>query len=399
MRNKNVFLGVNNMRLIFAGGGTGGHLLVGLGVAEEVRTQFPDSRILFFVTGKDLEMRCVSKSGFDAIPLNVSPWKRSITHVAKFVFGHLKGIFRSLKIVKQFNPDMVIGLGGYSSVPPLAAARLLGVPYVLLEQNVIPGKANRLMARWAKGVYTHWAQASKRFSRDAIYCVSTGTPIRNGILNTDRGWAAKTLELSTFKKTLLVMGGSQGARSLNEVIIQCLPELEKHFQTLQIIHCTGESDYERVRASYDKRRIDAFVCGFLENMGAAYSLADLVICRAGATTIAEVTAIGIPAVFVPYPYASENHQYWNAKAISGEGGGVIVEEAELTPQRLLKVAREILHNDKRRLKMKNISKSLGKPDATAVIVNLIFRTVERNEGKSKKSLLFPLFLTAWARRP
>ncbi len=386
------------MKLIFAGGGTGGHLLVGLGVAEEVKTQFPDSKILFFVTGKDLEIRCVSKSGFDAISLNVNPWKKSITHVPRFVLGHSKGILCSLKTIKRFDPDMVIGLGGYSSVPPLVAALLLGVPYVILEQNVVPGKANRLMARWAKGVYSHWTQSLKWFSKANVFEV-TGTPVRKGILNVDRGEAAKTLKLSPLKKTLLVMGGSQGAKSINEVIIQCLPELEKFSQTLQIIHCTGESDYERVKVFYNKRKINAVVCGFLDNMGAAYSLADLVVCRAGATTIAEVTAIGIPAVFVPYPYASENHQYWNAKAIAEKGGGVIVEEAELTPQRLLKVTSEVLQNDGKRLKMKNISKSLGKPDATTVVVNLIFRTVKRNIRKSKKTLLFPLFLTAWTRRP
>jgi UDP-N-acetylglucosamine--N-acetylmuramyl-(pentapeptide) pyrophosphoryl-undecaprenol N-acetylglucosamine transferase len=294
---------------------------------------------------------------------------------------------------------MVIGLGGYSSVPPLVAARLLGVPYIILEQNVVPGKANRLMARWAKGVYTHWEQSFKRFNSKARIFEATGTPIRKGILNMDRERAAKTLRLSTLKKTILVMGGSQGAKAINEVIIQCLPKLEEHFQALQIIHCTGESDYERVRASYGKTRIDAFVCGFLDDMGVAYSLADLVICRAGATTIAEVTAIGIPAVFVPYPYASENHQYWNAKAIAVKGGGVIIEEVELTTQSLLKVMSGLLQDDKRRLRMKNVSKSLGKPDAAAAIVNSIFRTVERNTRKSNKSLLFPLFLTAWARRP
>ncbi len=384
------------MRLIFAGGGTGGHLLVGLGIAEEVKTQFPDSKILFLVTGKDLEIRCVSKSGFEAFPLNASPWKKSITHIPKFIFGHFKGIFRSLKTIKRFDPDVVIGLGGYSSVPPLVAALLHGVPYVLLEQNVIPGKANRLMARWAKGVYSHFqASNSELRTPNGVFEV-TGTPIRKDILNTDREEAAKTLKLSPSKKTLLVMGGSQGAKSINEVIIQCLPELEKLSQTLQIIHCTGESDYERVKAYYSKRKINAFVCGFLDNMGAAYSLADLVICRAGATTIAEVTAVGVPAVFVPYPYASENHQYWNAKAIAEKGGGIIIEEAELTPQRLLQVTSEILQDDKKRLKMKNISKSLGKPDATAVIVNLICRTIEHN---TRKPLLFPLFLTAWARRP
>ncbi|HHT9126456.1 MAG TPA: undecaprenyldiphospho-muramoylpentapeptide beta-N-acetylglucosaminyltransferase [Candidatus Brocadiia bacterium] len=393
------------MNLMFAGSGTGGHLLVGLGVAEEVKMQFPDSKILFFVTGKDIEIRCVSKRGFEVLPLNASPWKKSVLHIPEFVFRHFKGIFRSLKTIKQFKPDVVVGLGGYSSVPPLVAALLLGVPYVLLEQNVIPGKANRLMARWAKGVYSHFPECGVRISDLGIpHLQVTGTPIRKGILDMDREKAAKTLkstkiigglanlfgELSPFKKTLLVMGGSQGAKSINDVIIQCLPELEKLSQTLQIIHCAGEADYERVRSSYSKKVINALVCGFLDNIGAAYSLADLVICRAGATTIAEVTAVGIPAVFVPYPYATDNHQYWNAKAIAEKGGGIIIEEAALTPQRLLKVMSEVLQDDKRRLKMKNVSKSLGKPDATTVIVNLICHIIERNTSIGRQRTLCPL---------
>lgn len=373
------------MRLVFAGGGTGGHFLVGLSVAEEVKTQFPDSKILFFVTGKELETRCVAKGGFDALPLNVSPTMScrhgvmNLLSTPRAVFGHFKGVLRSLKTIKQFDPDIVIGLGGYSSVPPLVAALLLGVPYVLLEQNVVPGKANRLMARWAEGVYCHWERSLEWFGKANVFEV-TGTPIRKNILDMDREGAAKALKLSPSKKTLLVMGGSQGARSINEVIIRCLPELEKHSSELQIIHCTGESDYERVKASYGKRGINALVSGFLDNMGAAYALADLIICRAGATTIAEVTAIGIPAVFIPYPYASENHQYWNARAIAEKGGGIIIEEAELSHQRLLKVMSEFLEDNEKRSKMKNISKCLGKPDATAVIANLIFSMVQRIQG-------------------
>lgn len=385
------------MRLMFAGGGTGGHLMVGLGVAVHIKNQFPDSEIRFFITGKDVEMRCISKRGFDVLPLYVSPWKKSITQIPKFAFRQLKGIFHSLTTVKQFAPDMVIGLGGYSSVPPLVSARLLGIPYVILEQNVIPGKANRLMSRWASGIYSHWEQSLKWFKCTNKF-KATGTPIRSSILNVDRVEAAEALHLSLSKKTLLVMGGSQGARAINDAVLQCLPEFEKLAQTLQIIHCTGDSEYERVKAIYDSVNIDAVVCGFLDNMGAAYGLADLVICRAGATTIAEVTAVGIPAVFIPYPFASDNHQYWNAKAIADKGGGVVIEEAELTPQILKEMAMDIIQDGQKHAAMKDTSKSLGKPDATAVISNLIQSTFGRSKNTAKKTLLLPLFLTLWTRR-
>jgi len=362
--------GYKIMKVIFAGGGTGGHLMVGLSVAEEIRSRFHEAEIIFFGTDKKFEKRCVEERGFLFRQMRAKKWEKSFKRILTFVGATFVGIIESLFAIRKFNPDIVVGLGGYASVAPIIAAKLLSIPSVLLEQNVIPGKANRFLTNWADEVYCHWRGSLKWFNKAKVVRV-TGTPIRKDILYSQKSRSAEKLGLSPSKKTLLITGGSQGAQTINEVILRCLPKLESLSNNLQIIHCTGEYSYEIAKAAYKQTNINAFVCSFLDDMGAALSMADIIICRAGATTIAEITAIGIPAILIPYPYAADNHQYWNAMELASNGGGYLLQQIDLTPEKIVELVTDLLNNKEKYDRMKMFNKGMGIPNASVSVVDNI----------------------------
>lgn len=362
------------MKVIFAGGGTGGHLMAGLSTAEEILSRFDGAEIIFFGTDKKFEKRCVEQKGFQYRQLRAKKWGKTCKYIFAFIGTMFACIVESLFVMRKFNPDIVIGLGGYASVAPVIAARLLGIPSVLLEQNVIPGKANRFLARWADEVYCHWRGSIKWFNKGKVVRV-TGTPIRKDILFSQRSRSAEKFGLSPSKKTLLITGGSQGAQAINEVILKCLPELEALSYDLQIIHCTGEYGYEVAKAAYTQTKIDAFVCSFLDDMGAAFSMADIIVCRAGATTIAEITAIGIPAILIPYPHAADNHQYWNAMELASNGGGYLLQQLDLTAEKIVELVTDLFQNKEKYDSMKMFSKGMGIPSAAANVVDNICRVI------------------------
>ena len=362
------------MKIIFAGGGTGGHLMVGLSIAEEIRSRFQESEIIFFGTDKKFEKRCVEQRGFQFRQMRAKKWEKSFKRILTFVGVTFAGIIESLLAIRKFNPDIVVGLGGYASVAPIIAAKLLSIPSVLLEQNVIPGKANRFLTNWVDEVYCHWRGSLKWFNKAKIVHV-TGTPIRKDILYSQKTISAEKFGLSLSKKTILITGGSQGAQAINEVILKCLPKLEPLSNELQIIHCTGEYGYDIAKAAYKQTNIDAFVCSFLDDMGAALSMADIIICRAGATTIAEITSLGIPAILIPYPHAADNHQYWNAMELASNGGGYLLQQIDLTPEKIIELITDLLNNKEKYNRMKMFSKGMGIPNASISVVDSLCRVI------------------------
>ncbi len=362
------------MKIIFAGGGTGGHLMVGLSIAEEIRSRFQESEIIFFGTDKKFEKRCVEQRGFQFRQMRAKKWEKSFKRILTFVGVTFAGIIESLLAIRKFNPDIVVGLGGYASVAPIIAAKLLSIPSVLLEQNVIPGKANRFLTNWVDEVYCHWRGSLKWFNKAKIVRV-TGTPIRKDILYSQKTISAEKFGLSLSKKTILITGGSQGAQAINEVILKCLPKLEPLSNELQIIHCTGEYGYDIAKAAYKQTNIDAFVCSFLDDMGAALSMADIIICRAGATTIAEITSLGIPAILIPYPHAADNHQYWNAMELASNGGGYLLQQIDLTPEKIIELITDLLNNKEKYNRMKMFSKGMGIPNASISVVDSLCRVI------------------------
>ncbi|MBI2469860.1 MAG: undecaprenyldiphospho-muramoylpentapeptide beta-N-acetylglucosaminyltransferase [Planctomycetes bacterium] len=362
------------MKIAFAGGGTAGHLMVGLSTAEEIRSRFDEAEIIFFGTDKKFEKRCVEQRGFQFKQMRARKWEKSYKGVFMFIVTTFVSVIESLIAVRKFNPDIVVGLGGYVSVAPIIAAKLHSIPTILLEQNVIPGKANRFLSKWVDEVYCHWRGSLKWFNKANVVRI-TGTPIRKDILYSQRGRSAEKFGLSPSKKTILITGGSQGAQAINEVILRCLPKLEPLSNELQIIHCTGEYGYEAAKAAYKQTNISAFVCSFLDDMGAAFSMADVIICRAGATTIAEFTAVGIPAILIPYPHAADNHQYWNAMELASNGGGYLIQQIDLTPEKIIELITDLLNNKEKYDRMKMLNKGIGMPNAASRVVDNIFRVI------------------------
>lgn len=362
------------MKIVFAGGGTGGHLMAGLSTAEEIRSRFQDAEIIFYGTDKKFEKRCVEQRGFQFRQIHARKLEKSWKRILMFISTLFMGIIESLLAMRRFNPDVVVGLGGYASAAPIIAAKLLNIHSVLLEQNLIPGKANRFLAKLADEIYCHW-QGSLKWFKKAKFVRVTGTPVRSDILRSQRSISFEKFGLNPSKKTILITGGSQGAQAINEVIVKCLPKLEPLSGKLQIIHCTGEYGYEIVKEAYKQSKINAFVCSFIDDMGAAFSTADIVICRAGATTIAEITAIGIPAILIPYPYAADNHQYWNAMELVSNGGGYLLQQIDLTPEKVCELITDLLNNKEKYDRMKMFNRGMGIPNASVNVVDNLCRII------------------------
>ena len=369
------------MKIVFAGGGTGGHLMAGLSIAQEISFRFPGTRIIFFGTNKNKESRYIEESNYEFKSIMACK-PTSFILLPLFVFASLIGIIHSLINLFIIKPDIIIGLGGYGSALPVVAAYIIGIPIVLIEPNVIPGRANLKMERWADAVICHWESSKKRFKKGEV--AVTGVPIRSGILENQTEVDNNPFGLDSQKKTLLIMGGSQGAQAINKVMLQSIPKLQTLVPSLQIIHLTGKHGYQEAKEVYNGTGINSFVSEFYNDIGAAYKLSDLVISRSGANTIAEITAVGIPAILIPYPYATDNHQYWNAYELFSAGGALIIKQEELEPERVTKIVSDLLMNDERLDNMKKINRSLSKPFAAARVVDKICQTLK--EKKVKKNV-------------
>jgi UDP-N-acetylglucosamine--N-acetylmuramyl-(pentapeptide) pyrophosphoryl-undecaprenol N-acetylglucosamine transferase len=340
--------------MLLAGGGTGGHLFPAVALAQRLLETEPGSEVLFVGTERGIEARVLPKL---ALPL------RTID-IAGFVGAGLRGklallprlvrsVRQSLGILGQFRPEVVVGVGGYASAPVLLASRLRGVPYLIHEQNAWPGLTNRLLGRWARRVCLSFAEAQGAFRRGRP--VLTGNPLRRGM--------EECPPLPEGAPLLLAFGGSQGARAVNSALLAALPALEEWRGRLRIIHQTGADDLERVRDGYRQAGWEAEVVPFIDDMAAAYARAHLVLCRAGATTIAELTACGRPSILVPYPFAAADHQTGNARALAGRGAARLLPQAELTGERLGREVGALLADRQRLLAMAEAAWSLGQRGA------------------------------------
>lgn len=355
--------------------------MAGVAAAEEVRSRFPDADILFFGAGKEVERRCLRGRGFTFLNLNATGWTGSVAGAAMFVLRFAVGLLRSLWAMNRLRPDAVFGLGGYSSLAPVIGAFILRVPVIILEQNVIPGRANRLLSRFADLVLCHWPSASTvSYFRNSQRLRFTGTPLRKELFGCERKEAARLFGLSPDKTTVLVLGGSQGARAINTAVTGCLPELVRRYPDIQFIHCTGRDDYLRVRQSYEALGAKARVYDFLYEMGAAYSMAELAISRAGATMLAELTARGVPAILVPYPYSTDGHQYTNALELSEKGAAMVLEERFLTPHRLLATISMLLDDREKLDRMGLMARAIGRPRASQAVVDVTLKLLEKRKG-------------------
>jgi UDP-N-acetylglucosamine--N-acetylmuramyl-(pentapeptide) pyrophosphoryl-undecaprenol N-acetylglucosamine transferase len=280
-------------------------------------------------------------------------------------------IFRSWRILSEFRPDVVIGVGGYASGTAMLAAALSGVPTMAFEPNVVPGLANRIMAPLVSSAAVHFEEACRYFQR----CQVTGVPVRRAFFNLPPKPAGSP-------PTLLVFGGSQGAHAINEAVINSLAALNQQIPGLYVIHQTGERDYNDAQAAYLRSQARAEVFQFIEEMPEMFARADLLVCRSGASTVAEVTAAGKPAIFIPFPHATDDHQLRNAEALERAGAAVLIAEKDLTSERLVRAVRELLGDTARLARMSAASRKLSHPEAARQIALMAGRLAGAPAGSS-----------------
>lgn len=351
------------MRLMIAGGGTGGHLFPGVAVADELRRRDPDAPVVFVGTARGIEARVLPDLGWDLELIRVSGLK------TVGIAGKLKGAFRipgalwqSRKVIKKFRPDVVVGVGGYASGPVVLMARMMGVPTAIVEQNSIPGLANKILGKFVRAVFLAFDHTRSYFKAKKIHM--TGNPIRADIV------AALEAERDAGSgRRLFVFGGSQGAVAVNKLVVEAAAILAAREFELDILHQTGERDLETTRAGYRDAGIDADCRAFVDEMAREYRNADLIVSRAGATTVAELTCVGRPAVLIPYPFAADNHQEINAVELADAGAARMFKQDELTGEVLADTIEDTLGDAARLAEMGSAMKALGRPDAASKIVD------------------------------
>jgi len=350
------------MRAVLAGGGTGGHVIPALAIAHELREIY-SAEIIFIGTSRGIENRLVPAAGFELKLVEVGALKNvSITRRLQTVTALPAALFRSWKILSDFQPDVVIGVGGYASGPAMLAAALSGVPTLAFEPNVVPGLANRVMAPIVSSAAVHFEETRHYFQR----CQVTGVPVRRPFFNLPPKPPGSP-------PTLLVFGGSQGAHAINDTVISSLEALSRQVPRIHIIHQTGERDYNGAQAAYLRAGAPAEAFPFIEDMPEMFARGDLLVCRSGASTVAEVTAAGKPAVFIPFPHAADDHQLRNAEALERAGAAVLIAERDLSSERLVGAVGELLGDPARLARMSVASRKLSHPDAAREIALMAAR--------------------------
>ena len=364
---------------LIAGGGTGGHLYPGIAIAEELKTRRPDARIVFAGRGLPLERAIVERHGYALVAV------RSGGVVGRSLLGRLQGIgnavrgfFEAGKVIDILKPRAVIGVGGYASFPMVLAAQARRIPTLIQDQNAVPGLSNRLLGRSARAIALTYDETRRYFSGRGVV---TGNPIRAEFHRADREKARRRRASGDTQRSLFVFGGSQGSRALNDALLQALPHLAERRDRLRIIHGTGPSDADRMRAAYAAHRLEAEVLPYLDDIRGAYEGADLVVSRSGASTVSELAACGKPAILVPLPTAAHDHQKKNAEAAVRAGAAVLLEQRDLTGAALAAEIGRLLDDPGRLEAMERAAAGLARPDAAARIVDLAMGLEPRNGSR------------------
>jgi len=345
-----------------AGGGTGGHVSLALALAEEVRGRGLD--VFLVGTARGLEREIVPRAGFELVTFESRQvMGQGLVARARALLGLVGATFEARRVLRARRPELVISVGGYASMPAVAAAAWLRIPTVLVEPNAIPGRANRLMARFARRVFTGFAEARRHLPVAPERVREHGIPLRRALVEA----VASEARTPAPPFRLLVAGGSQGARQLNEGMIEILPRLDAG--RIEVFHQTGRDDRERVEKAYREAGVRAEVVDFTDDLPARYRWADLAVCRAGALTVAELALAGLPALLVPYPFAADDHQTANARALADVGGAVVLESRPLEPATLAAALRGLLERPERITEMRRALTSRARPDAARAIVD------------------------------
>jgi UDP-N-acetylglucosamine--N-acetylmuramyl-(pentapeptide) pyrophosphoryl-undecaprenol N-acetylglucosamine transferase len=366
------------VKMLIAGGGTGGHLFPGIALAEEVTTRHPGNRVLFVGTRRGLEARVVPAAGFPLETIAVRGLKgmgawRVLQALVLLPFAFLG----SWRIVRRFKPDVVVGVGGYASGPLVLAAWLQGVATAIQEQNALPGMTNRILGKLVRAVFIAFDEARSAFPARKTYLV--GNPVRRKLMD---NYLRSRPPVNDGIFRLLVFGGSLGARGLNTRVLESLTHLGELRERMAVVHQTGAADVERVRAGYAGAGVKAEVVEFIDDMSSAYTAASLVLCRAGATTVAELTICKKAAVLVPFPGATDDHQALNAKALVKAGAALMFRESELTGPALAETLRSLAADPAALRRMERAAGQLGRPEAARELVDVCSELVAGHLGPS-----------------
>jgi len=353
-----------------AGGGTGGHLFPGLAIAQEFMSRDEHNSVIFVSTGNPLERSVLSQTDFKLESITAEGIKgRGLWNQAKSAVKIPKGMIESFWILKNYKPDLIIGLGSYSAGPVMISAWLLRIKIALHEQNILPGITNRILSRFADRIYVSFKDTEKSFNPDKT--LLTGNPVRKELLNHRTDSAAP--DSKSF--CVLIVGGSQGAHSINMTVIEALSHLTKK-EHLYFVHQTGTADKHMVKEAYRRQNIPATVQSFFKQMAPQYEQADLIICRAGATTVAEVTALGKAVIFIPFPFAADDHQALNADTLARDGAAEMILEKDLSASMLGQKIDYYASHPQALEAMSSRAKQLGHPDAAKAIVDDCYKLVE-----------------------
>ncbi len=364
------------IRCIIAGGGTGGHLFPGIAIARELEARCENTAVLFVVGRRRMESEILRRYDFSVVFIDVEGmkgrgWKKGVS-----VLGMLpRSLFQSMGIIRDFNPSFVMGVGGYSAGPFCLAARLMGIPTAIHEQNSYPGLTNRLLARVVDHVFISFAESAPHFKKRK--CSLTGNPVRRELLEPPEDSLAQKDHF-----TVLVVGGSQGARAINEAFVNAYGILRDSGKEMDFIHQTGSHDHQKVLEEYrtlgfEGNAFETRVRPFSKDMASAYHRADVVVSRAGATTLFELAALGKPSILVPYPYAANGHQETNARSLARSGGAEMILQKDLTAERLANTLSNYMDHPQALQEMGEAAHTFGRPDADRIIVDQIIKLADR----------------------
>ncbi len=364
-------------RVLLAGGGTGGHVYPAIAIAEAIMSANPNAVCSFIGTRTKIEWEAVPKAGFPIAPITVSPFHRTrMWRNTTFPFKLVASLWQSTKIVKNFDPDVAVGTGGFVAGPAIWAAARRGVPVVLQEQNAFPGKTTKMLADKANQIHIAFADAKKYLPADK--CVVTGNPTRKSLAGASREAGLEHFGIERGRPTLVVMGGSLGSAKLNAVV-------EQHQAALlemgwSIVWQTGKLYYDGIVARTPNPPANMVIRQFIHRMDYAYAIADVALCRAGAITCAELTLTGTAAVLVPSPNVAEDHQTYNARALADKGAAILLPESEIDEE-ILPVLRRLLTEPESLSSLRASAKSLGRPDAAMDIAASVIEVATNARGE------------------
>jgi len=359
------------VRIIIAGGGTGGHLFPGIVIAEELKKRLGEIHILFVVGRRKIEREILLRAGFETRSIDVEGiLGRGLLTGIKALFKVLMSSIQSFIIMRDFKPHLIVGVGGYTAGPVCLVAWFLRIPTAIHEQNSFPGLTNRILAPLVKKVFISFEETRRYFKGGNLFL--SGNPVRDDLMR-----LTPSHRRVNQRFVILVMGGSQGAKAINRAVVSALKELRAAGLVPFVIHQTGKEEVRKVIDDYHTLGLEGEVKAFIEDMASAYVRANLVICRAGATTIAELAALGKPSILIPYPYAAHKHQDMNASVLVSTGGADMILERDLNGKALARKIRRYMENREELKRMSSLALKAGRPRAGQVIVEQVMELMDR----------------------